>query len=136
MARQLLGRLFEETECDHDRPMMNKQQISNEVLAYLVEHPDAQDTLEGILEWWLLERQIKFQTARVKEVLSELVAKGLDSEVMLIPREKLLEVRALLDGKLLDGKGRLTQSEVYGQVGKPTLSIVEDPWAGLLDDDP
>jgi hypothetical protein len=28
------------------------------------------------VEWWLLERQIKFQTARVKEALSELVAKG------------------------------------------------------------
>jgi hypothetical protein len=58
-------------------PMMNKSEISHEILAYLVEHPEAQDTVEGIVEWWLLERQIKFQTAKVKEVLSELVAKGL-----------------------------------------------------------
>jgi hypothetical protein len=28
------------------------------------------------VEWWLLERAIKFQTAKVKEALSELVAKG------------------------------------------------------------
>ena len=55
----------------------NKAQISNEILAYLVGHPGAQDTLEGIVEWWLLERAIKFQTARVKEALSELVDKGL-----------------------------------------------------------
>jgi hypothetical protein len=55
----------------------DKSQISNEILAYLVEHPEAQDTLEGIVEWWLLERQIKFQTAKVKEALSDLVAKGL-----------------------------------------------------------
>ena len=60
-----------------DSLVTNKTQISNEILAYLFEHPGAQDTLEGIVEWWLLERAIKFQTARVKEALSELVAKGL-----------------------------------------------------------
>jgi hypothetical protein len=57
--------------------LTNKSQLGYQILAYLVEHPDAQDTVEGIVEWWLLERQIKFQTARVKEVLCELVAKGL-----------------------------------------------------------
>ncbi|MCH2556833.1 MAG: helix-turn-helix domain-containing protein [Alcanivorax sp.] len=81
----------------------------------------------------MLRQQYQYLEAKGNPRLDtlELVAKGLDSEVMLIPREKLLEVRALLDGK-----GRLTQSEAYGQVGKPTPSIVEDPWAGLLDDDP
>ena len=60
-----------------DLPATNKSQIGNQILTYLVEHPEAQDTLEGIVEWWLLERQIKFQTAGVKEALSELIAKGL-----------------------------------------------------------
>jgi len=60
-----------------DLLIADKSQIENEILAYLVENPKAQDTLEGIVEWWLLERQIKFQTARVNEALSELVAKGL-----------------------------------------------------------
>jgi hypothetical protein len=55
----------------------DKSQIGNEILAYLVDNPKAQDTLEGIVEWWLLERKIKFVTASVKEALSELVAKGL-----------------------------------------------------------
>jgi hypothetical protein len=55
----------------------DKSQIGNKILAYLVENPKAQDTLEGIVEWWLLEREIKFETARVKEALSDLVAKGL-----------------------------------------------------------
>ena len=55
----------------------DKSQIGNEILAYLVDHPKAQDTLEGIVEWWLLEREIKFETARVKEALSDLVARGL-----------------------------------------------------------
>lgn len=55
----------------------DKSKIGNEILAYLVDHPKAQDTLEGIVEWWLLERTIKYETARVKEALSDLVARGL-----------------------------------------------------------
>ena len=51
--------------------------IGDEILAYLIENPKGQDTLEGIVEWWLLERQIRFQTTRVKEALSDLVARGL-----------------------------------------------------------
>jgi hypothetical protein len=60
----------------------NKSQLGYQILTYLVEHPEAQDTLEGIVEWWLLERQIMFQTARVREALSELVAKELILELM------------------------------------------------------
>jgi hypothetical protein len=51
--------------------------ISREILAYLVDHPGAQDTLDGILHWWLLEREIKFQTEKVKGALGNLVKKGL-----------------------------------------------------------
>jgi hypothetical protein len=54
----------------------DKTQIGNEILAYLVDHPKAQDTMEGIVSWWLLERTIKFQEAQVKKALAELVAKG------------------------------------------------------------
>jgi hypothetical protein len=57
-------------------PIKNKSQIGYQILTYLVEHPEAQDTLEGIVEWWLLETAIKYQAVRVKEALSELVAKG------------------------------------------------------------
>jgi len=55
----------------------DESKIGNEILSYLVENPKAQDTLEGIVEWWLLEQKIKYETARVQEALSELVAKGL-----------------------------------------------------------
>ena len=60
-----------------DLLIMDQSQIGNEILAYLVNHPRAQDTLEGIVEWWLLERAIKFQEAQVKKVLAELVTKRL-----------------------------------------------------------
>ena len=51
--------------------------ISREILAYLSEHPRAQDTLEGIVEWWLLNQEVQQWTTRVEAVLSELVTKGL-----------------------------------------------------------
>jgi hypothetical protein len=55
---------------------MQKPEIAREILAYLVDHPDAQDTLEGVVQWWLLERKIKYWTKMVKQTLAELVAKG------------------------------------------------------------
>ncbi|MBC8029047.1 MAG: hypothetical protein H7Z16_02965 [Pyrinomonadaceae bacterium] len=50
-----------------------KVQIAYEILQYLIDNPKAQDTLEGIVTWWLLERTIKQQTLLVKEALAMLV---------------------------------------------------------------
>jgi hypothetical protein len=47
------------------------------ILTYLTQHSDAQDSLEGIAEWWLLERRIEQQIDRVKAALDELLAGGL-----------------------------------------------------------
>ena len=62
---------------NRDLLISDKSQIGNKILTYLVENPQAKDTLEGIVEWWLLEREIQFETTRVKEALSDLVARGL-----------------------------------------------------------
>jgi len=83
---------------------LDKAEIVHEILTYLVDHPDAQDTLEGIVEWWLLERKIKSETIRVKEVLAELVRKELviehrrsDSQISYsINQAKEREIRILL----------------------------------------
>ena len=48
-----------------------------EILAYLAANPDAQDTLEGVAEWWLLEQQIRTKTSDVKDALDRLISKGL-----------------------------------------------------------
>jgi hypothetical protein len=54
-----------------------KSEMAFEILAYLVRHPKAQDTFEGILEWWLLERHIERQRLALVETMEELVDSGL-----------------------------------------------------------
>jgi hypothetical protein len=50
--------------------------ISREILIYLSEHPSAQDTLEGIVQWWLLEQEIQRWTTKVQAALADLVSQG------------------------------------------------------------
>jgi hypothetical protein len=54
-----------------------ENEITREILGYLVNHPQAQDTLEGIIHFWLLEQKITYQTKMVKEAIEELVESGL-----------------------------------------------------------
>jgi DNA-binding PadR family transcriptional regulator len=83
---------------------IEKSHLTDDVLSYLVEHQDAQDTLEGIVEWWLVERRIVEQTSTIKEVLDEMVADGLvrarrahDARTLYsINREKIEEIAARL----------------------------------------
>ena len=58
-------------------PTPQKSSIVYDILAYLVDHPDAQDTIEGIVEWWLLEQRIKRAMSQVKAALAQLVSEGL-----------------------------------------------------------
>lgn len=74
------------------------------ILAYLVANPNAQDTLSGIVEWWLLEHQIRTGTATVEVALAELTASelvltrsGTDLQVHYrINLDKLNEIAALM----------------------------------------
>lgn len=58
----------------------------------------------------------------------ELIAKGLNSEIMLIPQDKVRAVEAVLSG-----------SDLFPAVGEGDknrgYSLADDPWKGLLDDD-
>ena len=55
----------------------NKEEVAYEILQYLIDNPNATDTLEGIVTWWLLERTIKYRIVLVKEALDMLVDDGL-----------------------------------------------------------
>src|SRR2546428_5473430 len=55
----------------------DRNEIERALLSYLFENTAARDSLEGIVEWWLLDRKIRQTTSVVKDVLDELVAKKL-----------------------------------------------------------
>lgn len=62
--------------CSTDQPSQ-VEVIEKNVLEYLLRNPDARDTLEGIVEWWLLEREIRRRTDLVKKAIQTLVDKDL-----------------------------------------------------------
>jgi len=65
------------------KKVMNERRqsrVAQAILDYLRKHPEAQDTLAGIAQWWLPAQGIKNQTTSVQEALDELVAEGLISE--------------------------------------------------------
>ena len=78
--------------------------IAHEILIYLTEHPNAQDTMEGIVQWWLLEREILRSASKVQTALAELIAQGLVLEresldkrtLYRINRRRSAAIRALL----------------------------------------
>lgn len=71
-------------------------------MAYLREHPDAGDTVEGISEWWLMEQRIKTEVATVKKTLEILEKKGQVIKsaigVYRINPTKIGEIKDLLNG--------------------------------------
>jgi len=54
----------------------DKSQVAREILAYLDTHPEAQDTVEGILQNWLSNRKNQYTPILVQEVIKDLVLVG------------------------------------------------------------
>jgi hypothetical protein len=74
--------------------------ITDQILAYLIEHPEAQDTLEGITEWWLLEQRIRYAVSAVDGALNDLVI------------DNLLVTRQCADGRTYYGLNRAKEREI------------------------
>jgi hypothetical protein len=55
---------------------MNESPIERQILDYLTVNPAAQDTVRGIVEWWLLKQRIAHTMADVEMALGNLVAAG------------------------------------------------------------
>ena len=81
-----------------------KTGLAQDILSYLAANPGTQDTLEGIVEWRLLQRRIESRVAQIKEALADLKARGLileragnDSRVHYrINRRKIGKIQILL----------------------------------------
>lgn len=44
-----------------------------EILEYLAQHPSAQDTIEGILHWWVVETCLRNWAPKIAATLDQLV---------------------------------------------------------------
>ena len=60
-----------------DQITNKKVQVAYEILRYLIKNPSAQDTLEGIVDWWFLGRNIKYPKLLVKKALDMMIEDGL-----------------------------------------------------------
>ncbi|HWM24574.1 MAG TPA: hypothetical protein VNP98_07100 [Chthoniobacterales bacterium] len=47
-----------------------------EILEYLAKHPEAQDTIDGILHWWVLDSCIRSWAPKIAETVGQLVQDG------------------------------------------------------------
>ena len=80
------------------------QRLARQLLTYLANNPDAEDTLDGIIEWWLLQQRIEDEMSRVKEALALLVSNqlliessGRDARVFYrVNKSKLDDIRNLI----------------------------------------
>ncbi len=54
----------------------DKSQIARAILSYLADHPEAQDTLDGIVQSWFPGQGNKFKPTMVQEVVKDLVLEG------------------------------------------------------------
>jgi hypothetical protein len=60
-----------------ERQSTNPGEVERAVMGYLRTHPDAADTLEGIVDWWLPQQRYETERARIESALRALVASGL-----------------------------------------------------------
>ena len=58
--------------------------LALEILGYLLSHPEAKDTVTGIVQWWLTEQRVRRTPADVKRAMRALVAQGLVMEQRLL----------------------------------------------------
>ena len=52
------------------------QLLMRQILQYLTDHPDAKDTADGILKWWLPSHPIEWEKKEVQQVLDHFVLRG------------------------------------------------------------
>lgn len=59
---------------------MNDEELAEAILAYLAEHPQAMDSVEGIAQWWIPRQQIYVNVTTLMRALQGLTEKGLLEE--------------------------------------------------------
>ena len=63
---------------------LGRARLSGAILRYLRAHPQAADTVVGIVEWWLPRHLHAEAVERVQAALDELVAQGWVEKIVLV----------------------------------------------------
>jgi hypothetical protein len=80
----------------------DKSQIARAILAYLRKHPDAQDTLDGMLKGWFPEQGSKYKPAMVREVVKDLVLEGTIMESKITGSDTIYRLNLAKQDRLKD----------------------------------
>lgn len=55
------------------------EEIAHKIRRYLSDHPNAADSLDGVVHWWLARQQVELSAEKVKMALDYLVSNDLMS---------------------------------------------------------
>ena len=59
-----------------ERLASSRQRIMREILYYLIEHPEAKDTIQGILSWWMPKGYRERGGKELQEAVDALALQG------------------------------------------------------------
>ena len=87
--------------------VMSGAPLDQQILEYLIRQPDAKDTLEGIIEWWLSGASSGVRPDEVEKVLRELATKdwitvtatGSRVTVYGLQRSRLCDIKRFLSSR-------------------------------------
>jgi hypothetical protein len=68
--------------------------VAMQILQYLIEHPEAKDTVEGIIDWWLPGGSIIWEIRNVQEALDFFVSRGWVVEREITPSTRIYGVNS------------------------------------------
>ncbi len=87
--------------------------LAYELLTYLAEHPEAQDTLVGVMHWWLLKQQTQYSQPQVQAALEQLLIQDLlvvrqahDKQIRYaVNQQRFADIQALVTANSTDAAG-------------------------------
>ena len=78
----------------HPHDALGRTRLSGAILGYLRAHPQAADTVTGIVEWWLPRHFPAEAVERVQKAVDQLVAQGWVEKIVLVGGTVLYADRA------------------------------------------
>jgi Fe2+ or Zn2+ uptake regulation protein len=55
----------------------SEEDLTTDILGYMLEHPDACDEAQGIVAWWFSEQRLRAGLVTVERILDRLAVSGL-----------------------------------------------------------